>query len=114
MKTETSSGCTGDSSGPSRLLRVDSDATPNVLVRSISLDLYLEAMTWYGGALWRWTRPRAGKRWSRSIRNSDERAPFSRPDPDLRLRAIGAAGHRLFLLTRDPSTDSVFLLEISP
>jgi hypothetical protein len=104
-----------DASGPSRLLRVDSDADPNILVRSISLDLYLEAMTWYGGALWA-VDSTAGRQALVEIDPELGRVvrTFRSPDPDLSLRAIGAAGQRLFLLTRDPSTDNVFLLEIAP
>jgi hypothetical protein len=104
-----------DGSGPSRLLRVDSDADPNVLVRSINLDLYLEAMTWYGGALWA-VDSTAGRRALVQIDPELGRVvrTYRSPDPDLSLRAIGAAGPRLFLLARDPSTDNVFLLEIAP
>jgi len=104
-----------DATGPNQLLRVDSDANPNVLVSTTSLDLYLEAMTWYGGALWA-VDSTAGRQALVEIdpELGQVTRTFRTPAPDLTLRAIGAVGHRLFLLTRDQGTDGVFLLEIAP
>jgi hypothetical protein len=104
-----------DATGPNRLLRVDSDADPNVLVQALSLDLYLEAMTWNGEALWA-VDSTSGRQAVLEIDPSEPQVvrTFRSPDPELALRAIGAVGNRLFVLARDGSTSTVFLLEIAP
>jgi hypothetical protein len=104
-----------DATGPSRLLRVDSDADPNVLIRSVNLDLYLEAMTWNGGGLWA-VDATSGRQAVLEIDPLAARVlrTFRSPDPDLALSAIGAVGSRLFILARDRSSTAVFLLEIAP
>jgi hypothetical protein len=104
-----------DATGPSRLLRVDSDAEPDVLIRSVNLDLYLEAMTWNGDALWA-VDSTSGRQAVLEIDPVQAQVvrTYRSPDPDLSLRAIGAVGNRLFLLARDRSSSAVFLLEIAP
>jgi hypothetical protein len=103
-----------DGNGPSRLLRIDSDADPNVLLRSVDLDLYLEGMTWSGNELWA-IDSTAGRQVLVEIDPMAGQVvkTFRSPDPDLALRAVGAVGNRLFLLARDRSSASVFLLEVA-
>jgi hypothetical protein len=90
--------------GISRLLRVNSNAEPDVLLGAADFSLFLNSMTWDGANLWALvgSSPQAVIRID--VNAARAVATFAVPDNSVQWQGIAAVGSQLFLIGRSGAT----------